>query len=143
VALQALVTQLKTGSIASVHTRGDYRAYIAGEGSDELLQPYVLVFDDFAVDAYYTVSNTVQPLVVEVHYPAGFVNELNDYIESELATLLNRKRLTDKDGNVFQVYLTMYISPMAEPNDDRSITGGNDDGTISRYRRIFIPRRGL
>ena len=142
VALEALITQLETGSIKNAYTRGNYDAYKAGVGTNELLLPYILVYDDYPLDTYFNTENTIRPLIVDVHFPVGFVNQLNDYVQYELFTLLNRKRLTDNQGSVFQVFVTMNMSIMAEPNDDRSITGGNDDGTISRYRRIFIPRRG-
>jgi len=141
--LKALIDQLETGSITEVETRGNRKTYIAGIGSSELNEPYVLVYDDYAVNAYYSTDNTVRPIIVEVHFPVGFINELNKYVEEEIVELLNRKRLVDSEGYNFQVYVTSYMSPMQEPNDDKSISGGNDDGTISRFRRIFIPRRGL
>ena len=143
--LKAILDQLETGSIKNGDTRGNMITYPAGENdgvdTSELLQPYVLVFDDFPVNAYYTTDNTIRPMVVEAHFPAGYINELNKYIEEEIMGLLNHKRLTDSEGYVFQVFVTAYISIMSEPNDDRSISGGNDDGTISRFRRIFVPRR--
>ena len=141
-ALQALITQLKTGSITDVFTRGNYQAYMNGRGVTDLMTPYVLVYDDYPINSYYTNDNTIRPMVVDVHFPVAFINELNDYVEYELHTLLNQQRLIDRMGAVFQVFVTMEISFMNEPNDDRSISGGNDDGTISRYRKIFIPRRG-
>jgi hypothetical protein len=139
--LKAIMDQLATGSIANVYTRGNMEGYPGGKDSDEMLEPYVLVFDDFAVDAYYTTSNTIRPLMVDVHYPPGYIDELNKYVEEEIIELLNRKRLTDSEGYVFQVYVTADMGIMVEPNDDRTISGGNDDRTISRYRRIFVPRR--
>lgn len=140
--LSTLITQLKTGSIPTVKTRGNRVGYLAGEDSDELLKPYVLVYDDFPVNSYYTISNTVQNITVDVHFPVGFIDDLNTYIEEEVVELLHKKRLTTEEGRTFQIEATMHISQMAEPNDDKSITGGNDDGTISRFRRFIIPRRG-
>lgn len=139
--LHALITQLKTGTIPSVETRGNRVSYPAGTGSVELIKPYVLVYDDFPINSYYLTTNTVQNIAVDVHFPVGFIDELNAYVEEELITLLHKKRLTD-NGHTFQIEATMYISQMQEPNDDKSITGGNDDGTISRKRRFIIPRRG-
>ena len=136
--LKAIMDQLATGSITNIITRGNMETYPAG---DELLNPYILVFDDYAVNSYYTTENTVRPIIVEVHYPAGYIDEVNKYIEEEVMQLLNRQRLTDSEGYVFQVFVTAHISVMSEPNDDRTISGGNDDGTISRFRRIFVPRR--
>ena len=141
--LKAIITQLKTGSISAVFTRGNYETYMAGRSTNELMTPYVIVYDDFPINIYYESSNTIAPYAVEVHFPVGNIDKLAAYIEVELVSLLNRKRLVDADGFNFQVYVTMNISVMAEPNDDKSISGGNDDGTISKYRRIFIPRRGL
>lgn len=144
--LQALITQLKTGSIKNVYTRGNYQVYPGGKDKHDLMEPYVLVFDDYPVNSYYTVNNNIQPVAVEAHYPAGYITELNNYIENELMTLLHRKRLSTIDNTItynFQVFVTMHISFMSEPNDDKTISGGNDDGTISRFRRIFIPRRGM
>ena len=140
--LKALITQLQTGSITAVYPRGNMETYPSGKDTNELLTTYVLVYADFAVNAYYTTDNTVAPYIIEVHFPAGFIDQLDAYIENEIIALLNRKRLTDSDGNVFQVFVTENISIMSEPNDDRSISGGNDDKTISKYRRIFVPRRG-
>lgn len=136
--LKAIMDQLATGSITNIITRGNMETYPSG---DELLSPYVLVYDDYAVNSYYTTENTIRPIIVEVHYPAGYINEVNKYIEEEIVELLNRQRLTDSEGYVFQVFVTAHISVMSEPNDDRTISGGNDDKTISRFRRIFVPRR--
>jgi hypothetical protein len=141
--LKAIMDQLKTGSIVTIYTRGNYQTYLNGRNTDDNLEPYIVVYDDYAVDAYYLTDNTVMPFVVEAHWPTGYINELNTYIENELPLLLNRKRLTDNEGYTFQTFVTAYLSIMSEPNDDRSITGGNDDGSISKYRRIFVPRRGL
>ena len=132
--LPAIIEQLKTGSITNILTRGNIDVYP--------IPPYIFVYDDYSVNSYYITDNSIQPLVVEVHYPPGYINELNNYVENEIPMLLNHKRLIDTDGYSFQVYVTMYLSIMSEPNDDKSITGGNDDGTISRFRRIFVPRRG-
>ena len=140
--LSAVMEQLKTGSITNINTRGNYIVYPAGNDNKALMAPYVLVYDDYAVSAYYIQNNSIQPLIVDVHYPVGFIDELNKYVEYEIPELLNNKRLTDDEGFTFQVYVSMYLSIMGEPNDDKSITGGNDDGTISRFRRIFVPRRG-
>lgn len=136
--LKAIMDQVETGSITKVITRGNMETYPAGT---DLLNPYVLVYDDYPVNSYYTTENTVRPIVIEAHYPAGYIDELNKYIEEEIMELLNRQRLTDSEGYVFQVFVTSHISVMSEPNDDRTISGGNDDGTISRFRRIFVPRR--
>ena len=141
--LKAIINKLATGSITNVNTRGNMKTYLAGASDDELLQPYVLVFDDFPVNSYYTTENTIRPIMIEVHYPAGYIDEVNKYIEEEIIELLNRQRLTDSEGYVFQVFVTAHVSTMSEPNDDRTISGGNDDGTISRFRRIFVPRRCL
>lgn len=141
--LKAIMDKLATGSISNMYTRGNMETYVGGKNSDDLLEPYVLVFDDYAIDAYYTTENTIRPIIVEVHYPPGYIDEVNKYIEEEIVGLLNRKRLTDAEGYVFQVFTTSYLSIMVEPNDDKTISGGNDDGTISRFRRIFVPRRCL
>jgi hypothetical protein len=141
--LQAIIAQLKTGSVPAVFTRGNYQTYPNGKDVNDLAKPYVLVFNDYPVASYYENNNTIDAFVVEVHFPAGMINEVNAYIENEVVELLDRKRLVDELVYNFQVYVTMGISVLAEPNDDKSITGGNDDGTISRYRRIFVPRRGL
>ena len=141
--LEAIIAQLKTGTIPAVFTRGNYQTYLNGKGVNDLLSPYVLVYNDYPVASYYEANNIVDQYVVEVHYPTGYINEVSAYIENELVGLLHRKRLVDDTLYNFQVYVTMGISVLAEPNDDKSITGGNDDGTISRYRRIFVPRRGL
>ena len=140
--LKAIMDQLETGSIPTIITRGNRTAYPAGENTDEILKPYVIVYDDFPVDSYYTTVNTIQHIAIDVHFPVGFIDELNAYIEDEVVTLLHKRRLTTSQGQTFQMDATMYISQMQEPNDDKSITGGNDDGTISRKRRFIIPRRG-
>lgn len=139
--LKAVMTQLKTGSISTVETRGNYASYIAGRNTDELLKPYVLVYDDYPITTYYAQVDSVQNIAVDVHFPVGMIDELNKYVEEELISLLHKKRLTTSEGQTFQIEATLYISQMQEPNDDKSITGGNDDGTISRLRRFIIPRR--
>lgn len=139
--LKAIMDQLATGSISKIKTRGNRNVYPSGENSDELLQPYVLVYDDYPLNVYYTLVGTVQNIAVDVHFPIGMIDELNAYVEEELIGLLHKKRLTAANGHTFQIEATNYISQMQEPNDDKSITGGNDDGTISRLRRFVIPRR--
>ena len=141
--LQSIIAQLKTGSIPTVYTRGNYQTYLNGRNVNDLLTPYVVVYNDYPVTTYYLANNTVDPYVVEVHFPAGMINEVTAYIENEIVELLHRKRLVDEGVYYFQTFVTMGVSVMAEPNDDKSITGRNDDGTISKYRRIFVPRRGL
>ncbi len=141
--LKAIMDQIATGSIPNVFTRGNYETYMAGKNSPELMNPFVVVYDDYPINVYFETDNTIGPYAVEAHFPVGNINKLNDYIQYELVGLLHRKRLVDGDGYNFQIFVTMNISVMAEPNDDKSISGGNDDGTISRYRRVFIPRRGL
>ena len=44
--LRAIMDQLATGSITKIITRGNMETYPAG---DELLTPFVIVFDDFGV----------------------------------------------------------------------------------------------
>ncbi len=141
--LQAIMAQLKTGSVPTVYTRGNYQTYLNGRGVNDLLEPYVVVYNDYPVANYYEHNNTIDSYIVEVHYPTGMINEVTAYIENEIVDLLHKQRLVDDLIYNFQTYVTMGISVLAEPNDDKSITGGNDDGTISRYRRIFVPRRGL
>ncbi len=145
--LKAIMDQLKTGSVKDIYTRGNIETYPAGKGKVDLLNPYVLVHDDFSVNSYYATSMSIHPIVIDAHFPPGYINELNKYIEEEVPLLLHRKRLnynvTEEETVYFQVYVTMYLSIMIEPNDDRTISGGNDDGTISRFRRVFVPRRGL
>ena len=143
--LAAIIDELKKGTIKDIITRGNMHTYPAGKDK-ALLKPYVIVHDDYSVNSYYATSLSIQPIVIDAHFPIGFIRELNNYIEDEVPSLLNRKRLYYTENEIkysFQVYVTMYISIMTEPNDDKTITGGNDDGTISRFRRIFIPRRGL
>lgn len=141
--LKAIITQLKTGSIKTVYTRGNYQTYLAGKDTNDLQSPYVIVFNDYPINSYYEVVNTIDSFIVEAHFPTGNIDKLNNYIENEVPVLLNRKRLIDTTLYNFQVFVTMNMSIMSEPNDDKSISGGNDDSTISRYRRIFVPRRGL
>lgn len=141
--IKAIMDQLATGSITNIITRGNREAYPAGKNFIDNNEPYVIVANDYPVNSYYITDNTIEPIIIEAHFPVGYINELNKYVEEELMQLLNRKRLTDSDGFNFQVYGTMHISIMDEPNDDKSISGGNDDGSISRYRRFFIPLRGL
>lgn len=132
--IKAIMSQVATGSIKNVITRGMLETYPE--------PPYVIVYADFAIDAYYQKDNTIQPIMIEAHYPMGNSDLLDAYIENEIVTLLHRKRLTDSEGYTFQVYATMALGIIQEPNDDRSISGGNDDKTVSRTRRFFVPRRG-
>lgn len=141
--LHAIIDQLKTGSITNVFTRGNYQTYPSGPDTEnEVLTPYILVYDDYTVSSYFTTENTVFGFMIEVHFPAGYIDELRDYVNYELPQLLDRKVLTDSDGNYFQIFKTMYMTIVSEPNDDSSITGGNDDKTISRSRRFIVPARG-
>ncbi len=144
--IDTIITQLKTGSLANVYPKGNSQTYPAGKSSDGLINPYVLVYNDFPVNTFYLVNNSVDMYVVEAHFPVGYLTEVSKYVENEIPVLLDHKRLADVDGGDtynFQVFVTMNISTLIEANDDKSITGGNDDGTISRFRKIFVPRRGL
>ena len=103
--LSAIISQLKTGSIQNINTRGNYPVYPAGKDNKSLLDPYVFVYDDYAVSAYYSQNNSVQPIIVDAHFPLGYIDELNKYVENEVPELLNNKRLTDDEGYTFQVYV--------------------------------------
>lgn len=141
--IKAIIDQLKTGSVKNVFTKGNYEVYPSGEGVRDTREPYVLVYDGYSLNPFYGNDNTVRSYIVEVHYPPGNLYELDEYIEHEVIGLLAKKRLTDPDdGTVFQIYSTALVNAMQEPNDDRSISGGNDDKTISRMRTFIIPRRG-
>ena len=134
--LTALKAVIEQGSITNVVLRGDMETYPE--------PPYVIIFDDYALNSYYMLDNTVDPFVVEACFPVGWSEKCTKYVNQELMTMLNKKVITDaEDGTVFQVYSTANITPLIEPNDDRALSKGNDDGTLSKQRRFFTPRRGL
>jgi len=133
--LDTIRTILLTGTVKNVIIRGNM--------DTSPVAPYVLLYDDYSINSYFTVDNTIDPFIIEVHYPPGYSNAVTTYIEKEVVDLLHRKVLTDADGDSFQTFATPTITPLTEPNDDRAISAGNDDGTISRGRRFFTPRRGL
>lgn len=133
--LKAIVDQLATGSVKVIIVRGNLEAFPKA--------PYILVYDDYPQNTYYAADNTIKAFVVEAHFPVGNIDDLDEYIEHEVIGLLDRKILTDDAGISLQVFATSNVGPMVEPNDKRSLSAGNDDGTISKSRRFFTPRRGL
>jgi len=132
--LDAVKAALALGTVKNIIKRGNMETYPA--------PPYVLIYDDYPLNSYYTVGSTVNPFIVEVHYPAGYRDAVDKYIEEECLALLHRKVLND-DGVSFQVFATPNVTPLVEPNDDMTLSAGNDDGTLSRRRRFFTPTHGL
>ena len=56
---------------------------------------------------------------VNVHYPKGYIDEIDDYITNELPTLLpDGIRLTTRDGRTVQLFNTMIIGDLVETNND-------------------------
>jgi len=134
--LNAIKSKLLTGSVTNIILSGGMEIY------PEL--PCILLYDDFPLNTYYTQDNTINPFIVEVRYPAGYIDEVDKYIEEEVLTLLDRKVLYDTENDSYvQTFATANVTKLSEPNDDRALSKGNDDGTISKARRFFTPRRGL
>jgi len=134
--LNAIKTVLARGSVKNIVLAGNLEIY------PEL--PYILLYDDYPLNSYYTEDNTIDPFIVEVVFPAGYTDEVTKYVEEEVIQLLSRKVIYDEEeGIYFQVYPTSNITKLSEPNDDRALSKGNDTGTLSKERRFFTPRRGL
>lgn len=134
--LKPIVDKLATGSIPTVIVRGNFETFPPA--------PYILVYDDYPLNTYFAVDNTAKFFIVEVHCRPGEIDKVDEYIEHEVISLLDRQVLYDSVKGVYsQVFATASISPLVEPNDKRSLSAGNDDGTISKSRRFFTPRRGL
>jgi hypothetical protein len=116
--ITAIITKLKTGSITNVIPRG---GTVANPSTT-----YVVVWKDSpVVQAGGDGTRGTNQYYISAHFPKGFINELEDYIENEIAALLHKKILTARDGRKIQLLKTANISPIIE---------GNDDGTISMDR---------
>jgi hypothetical protein len=113
--ITAIIAKLKTGTITNVIPRGD--AVVNPTA------PYVVVWKDSPIQLQG--NSGLNQYYVSVHYPRGYINQVDDYIENECATLLGGQILTTRDARKVQLYKTMDITPLID---------NNDDGTISRDR---------
>ena len=114
--ITAIINQLKTGSIQNVFPRG--------QNKTNPNQPYVVVWKNEPIQQGNT-ENGLYEYVVNAHFPKGHINQLDDYIELEMYSLLNKKTLETKDGRKVPIWVTSQIGRLVE---------GNDDGTISKER---------
>ena len=108
--IDAIITQLKTGTIPSVFARG---GDVKNKGPR-----YVIVADGGNVGA--SSLNQAQ-IFVTGHFQRGFWSELNDYM-GEIRTLLSDKVLTDGNGITFQLETSGGFGPLIDTNDDGSIS---------------------
>ena len=123
--INAIITQLKTGSITEVITRGE------GEYAKNPSIPYIVVYD--AVPISSVDGQIVAGVYVDVHHRPGTLDIIDDYLDEEVVTLLHKVFLTDSKGNTFRLH----------DNDDKSILiDTNDDGTISKSKLFLAPKLG-
>jgi len=116
----AIITQLKTGSIKTVLPKGAM--------TTNPQPPYVIVWGPVLIPQPGNEDRGKNQYFISVHFPRGYVNDLDNYIYNETVDLLHNERLTMRDGRK----ATLKIS--GDPSD---LIEGNDDNTISK-ERIFI-----
>lgn len=119
--ITAIINQLKTGSVTNVITRGNN--IVNPE------PPYVVVWKDTPTQQAGS-QNGLNNYVINAHFPKGWVNQIEDYIEEETYQLLHAKILTTRDNREVKIEATSDIRP---------IVTGNDDGTISMSRVFITP----
>jgi len=118
--IHAIIDRLKTGSITNVYPKGDPVV--------NPIPPYIYVWQKSPVMQPGSDNYGKNFYIVSVHYPQGFINYLDDYIDTELMTLLHKFIATARDGRKVQLYL-----------DGQGISGlieGNADKTISKERQV-------
>lgn len=119
--ITAIINRLKTGSIQNVIPRG--------HNVSNPDKPYVVVWKDTPVQQAGS-QNSLNEFVVNAHFPKGWVNEIEDYIEVETYQLLHDQLLTTRDNRKVKIEATSSIG---------AIQTGNDDGTISMSRVFTAP----
>jgi hypothetical protein len=116
--ITAIINKLKTGSITNVIPKGGILA------NPET--PYVVVWKDSPIVQSGRMENSgTNQYYISVHYPKGYINQIDDYIENETVSLLDGVTFSTRDGRKVKLHKTADMSPLIE---------GNDDGTISRDR---------
>lgn len=119
--IKAIIEQLKTGSITNVVPRGQNVA------NPE--KPYVVVWQAEPAQQIGS-ENGLDEYVVNVHFPKGYVNQVDDYILKETYTLLHDKILITRDSRKVKIESTSRIGQLVTTNDD---------GTISKERVFITP----
>lgn len=124
--LQAIIDQLKTGSIARVYPKGDPVL--------NPVPPYIIVWQEAPVEDAGRVNQGKNYYTISVHYERGAINYLDDYLFIELPTLLKKQILTTRDGRRVQLYLDFAgISTLIEGNDDNTISKERQAWTVAFY----------
>lgn len=113
----AIVTQLKTGTIKNVVP--------FGLGGNRPEPPYVVVKPESRLDGE-------RAFRIIIHMKQGQNIFLEDYVFSDLETLLSNFRGVGRNSNNFRVYATEEYS---------DIITNNDDNTISMERVFIVPQR--
>ena len=142
--LTAIGNKLKTGSVKTIIYRGNGEQYPAFRpkqaGKPPICEnPYVIVYEGESVPQLNFNPNTMREIFIVAHYPLGNKDKLDEYIYREVVQLLSGI-IIDND-NAFKLELTARVSETVEENDDRTITGGNDDRSISRSRVFLFPEK--
>lgn len=122
--ITAIINQLKIGSITNVIPRGD--------NVSNPDKPYVVVWKDPPVQQVGS-QNGLDEYVINAHFPKGWINEIEDYIEKETWQLLHDKLLTTRDGRKVQIEATSKIGRLETGNDDGTISMGRTFTTIGIY----------
>lgn len=123
--ITAIINQLKTGSIANVIPRG--------QNISNPSQPYVVVSDLEGIQQGNT-ENGLNEYSINVHFPKGHINQLDDYIENELYTLLNKKTLITRDSRKVEIKVTSQIGRLVEDNDDKTMSKERVCQTVMIWR---------
>ena len=112
-ARQAVVAQLETGSITRVYNRED--------GIENPRVPYVVLWKETPTTQN-VIDQGLYTYRIACHVQVGKIDQLDNYIETEVFTLLHRVQLEDPvSNNMFDTYVTKEISP-AIRNDDNSVS---------------------
>jgi len=118
--IKAIITQLKTGSITNVIPRGQNVV------NPDI--PYVVVYKLATVDQGYRYG--LKQYSINCHFPKGYIDELDDYIEIEVVELLDGQILTTRDARKVRIDAS---------EDAGIIVESNDDNTNSRERIFQTP----
>ena len=117
---KAIITQLKTGTISEVIPKGSTKT--------NLQPPYIIVWGPLLIPQPGDEDRGKNQYMISVHLSRGYINQLDDYVYTELVELLANQTLTTRDGRRAILKISGAPSNLIE---------GNDDNTISK-ERVFI-----
>jgi len=121
--LTTIITTLKTGSLKTVVARDDFVLLPT--------PPYVVVWESNRPSGE---KNSTKEIFISVHAQVGDIETIQDYLETEVISLLHNKKIT---------YDTTLFVKLKATNSISQTVFTNDDNTISKDRMFEAPFVGI